>query len=65
MLCIMSWKKRRHHQRSKFDGLVGDDAMDAPDQQRMTPQVSENAAVEQVDLHFVELLWTQTRRPST
>ena len=33
--------------------------MEAPDQQQMTPQISENATVEQVDLHFVGLVDTE------
>ena len=33
--------------------------MEAPDQQQMTPQISENAAIEQVDLHFVGLVDTE------
>ena len=43
--------------RAIFEGE--DDAMEAPDQQRMTPQISENATVEQVDLHFVGLVDTE------
>ncbi len=39
-------------ERHLFEGIA-DDTMEAPDQQQMTPQISENAAIEQVDLHFV------------
>ena len=39
------WEER---EKSIFEGIEAD-AMEAPDQQRMTPQISENAAVEQVD----------------
>ena len=48
------WNERG---RAIFEGE--DDAMEAPDQQRMTPQISENATVEQVDLHFVGLVDTE------
>ena len=40
-------------------GDIRDDTMEAPDQQQMTPQISENATVEQVDLHFVGLVDTE------
>ena len=40
-------------------GGADDDAMAAPDQQQMTPQISENATIEQVDLHFVGLVDTE------
>ena len=40
-------------------GDIGDDTMEAPDQQQMTPQISENATVEQVDIHFVGLVDTE------
>ena len=49
--------------RAIFEGE--DDAMEAPDQQRMTPQISENATVEQVDLHFVGLVDTEEEEPLT
>ena len=51
-------EQMEEREKSIFKG-IGDDAMEAPDQQRMTPQVSENAAVEQVDLHFVGLVDTE------
>ena len=51
-------EQMEEREKSIFKG-IGDDAMEAPHQQRMTPQVSENAAVEQVDLHFVGLVDTE------